>query len=222
MKPQNPKGRVIDLVLPVLVLIITCTIGMLYVGGFFGADPSGSTEFAGDFIGAFGNTNAFVGLPWGGIISPRSHRYLPCRARCHQLQGRDVLRPQGLHRHGSPIIILTLAVSLKTMTSNLGAAEFVRDLVYGASSGLTAMPRGHLRRGLHPRFRVRHLLGHIRHPHPHHDRDFPHLQRAADNRHLRLFARALSAATTAPPFPTRPCLLLKKSPRMLYNIAVWR
>ena len=65
----NPNGRVIDLILPVLALIVTCTIGMIYVGGFFGADMSGDPSFAGDFIGAFGNTNAFVGLPWGGIIA---------------------------------------------------------------------------------------------------------------------------------------------------------
>ena len=57
----NPKGRVIDLVIPVIMLIILCTIGMLYVGGFFGADTSGCTDYAGDFIGAFGNTDAFVG-----------------------------------------------------------------------------------------------------------------------------------------------------------------
>ena len=65
----NPKGRVIDLIIPVILLIIFCTIGMLYVGGFFGADTSGCTDYAGDFIGAFGNTDAFVGLPWGGIIA---------------------------------------------------------------------------------------------------------------------------------------------------------
>ena len=65
----NPKGHLLDLILPVAVLIITCTIGMLYVGGFFGVDTSGSADYAGDFVGAFGNTDAFVGLPWGGIIA---------------------------------------------------------------------------------------------------------------------------------------------------------
>ena len=135
----NPKGRVIDLVLPVLVLIITCTIGMLYVGGFFGADPSGSTEFAGDFIGAFGNTNAFVGLPWGGIISlVLIVIYLVARG---VISFKDAMScvPKGFIAMVPPIIILTLAVSLKTMTSNLGAAEFVRDLMYGASSGLYSL-----------------------------------------------------------------------------------
>ena len=135
----NPKGRVIDLVLPVLVLIITCTIGMLYVGGFFGADPSGSTEFAGDFIGAFGNTDAFVGLPWGGIISlVLIVIYLVARG---VISFKDAMScvPKGFIAMVPPIIILTLAVSLKTMTSNLGAAEFVRDLMYGASSGLYSL-----------------------------------------------------------------------------------
>ena len=135
----NPKGRVIDLVLPVLVLIITCTIGMLYIGGFFGADPSGSTEFAGDFIGAFGNTDAFVGLPWGGIISlVLIVIYLVARG---VISFKDAMScvPKGFIAMVPPIIILTLAVSLKTMTSNLGAAEFVRDLMYGASSGLYSL-----------------------------------------------------------------------------------
>lgn len=59
----NPKGRVIDLILPVVILIITCTVGMIYVGGFFGVDAWGGTECAGDFIAAFGNTDAFIGLP---------------------------------------------------------------------------------------------------------------------------------------------------------------
>ena len=136
---SNPKGRVIDLVLPVIVLIITCTIGMLYIGGFFGADPSGSTEFAGDFIGAFGNTNAFVGLPWGGIISlVLIVIYLVARG---VISFKDAMScvPKGFIAMVPPIIILTLAVSLKTMTSNLGAAEFVRDLMYGASSGLYSL-----------------------------------------------------------------------------------
>ncbi len=135
----NPKGRVIDLVLPVLVLILTCTAGMLYVGGFFGTDISGSTEFAGDFIGAFGNTNAFVGLPWGGIISlVLIVIYLVARG---VISFKDAMScvPKGFIAMVPPIIILTLAVSLKTMTSSLGAAEFVRDLMYGASSGLYSL-----------------------------------------------------------------------------------
>ena len=59
---SNPRGRVIDLIIPVVVLIVACTVGMIYVGGFFGVDAWGGTDCAGDFIGAFGNTDAFIGL----------------------------------------------------------------------------------------------------------------------------------------------------------------
>ena len=135
----NPKGRVIDLIFPVLVLIITCTSGMLYVGGFFGTDVSGSTEFAGDFIGAFGNTDAFVGLPWGGIISLVVIVIYLVARRVISFKDAMACIPKGFVAMVPPIIILTLAVSLKTMTSSLGAAEFVRDLMVGASSSLYSL-----------------------------------------------------------------------------------
>ncbi len=135
----NPKGRVIDLIFPVLVLIITCTSGMLYVGGFFGTDVSGSTEFAGDFIGAFGNTDAFVGLPWGGIISLVVIVIYLVARRVISFKEAMACIPKGFIAMVPPIIILTLAVSLKTMTSSLGAAEFVRDLMVGASSSLYSL-----------------------------------------------------------------------------------
>ena len=97
----NPKGKVVDLILPVVVLIVFCVIGMIYVGGFWDGN-------AGDFIAAFGDTDAFVALPWGSLI---------------------VL----------VLIILTLAVSLKAMTSALGAAEFVHDVMLGASQSLYSL-----------------------------------------------------------------------------------
>ncbi|MCI9165244.1 MAG: Na+/H+ antiporter NhaC family protein, partial [Oscillospiraceae bacterium] len=52
------KGRVLDLIIPVIILFALCTVGMIYVGGFFGVDAWGGTDCAGDFIGAFGNTDA--------------------------------------------------------------------------------------------------------------------------------------------------------------------
>jgi len=135
----NPKGRVIDLVIPVVVLIITCTIGMIYVGGFFGADASGCTDFAGDFIGAFGNTDAFVGLPWGGLISLIiTVLYLVAR-RVVGFREAMACIPKGFQAMISPIIILTLAVSLKTTLNALDAAGYVHDLMYAASEGLYNM-----------------------------------------------------------------------------------
>ena len=135
----NPNGRVIDLILPVLVLIVTCTVGMVYVGGFFGADMSGDASFAGDFIGAFGNTNAFVGLPWGGIIAlVLTVIYLVAR-KVLSFKEAMACVPKGFIAMVPPIIILTLAVSLKAMINSLGADVYVYDLMFAASEWLYSM-----------------------------------------------------------------------------------
>ena len=133
----NPKGRVLDLILPVVVLIVFCTIGMLYVGGFFGTDWWGDTGFQGDFIGAFGNTDSYVGLPWGALISlVLVIIYLLCRRVVTFKQAMECI-PKGFNAMVAPILILTLAISLKTMTNSyLGLSVFVHDLMEGAASGL--------------------------------------------------------------------------------------
>jgi Na+/H+ antiporter NhaC len=56
----SAKGKVIDLVLPIIILIAICVVALIYVGGFY----DGAS-----FIDAFSNTDATVGLPWGGIIA---------------------------------------------------------------------------------------------------------------------------------------------------------
>ncbi len=133
----NPKGRVLDLVLPVVVLIVFCTIGMIYVGGFFGTDWWGDTGFKGDFIGAFGNTDSYVGLPWGALISlVLVIIYLLCRRVVTFKEAMECI-PKGFTAMVAPILILTLAISLKTMTNGyLGIDVFVHDLMWGASQGL--------------------------------------------------------------------------------------
>ena len=137
---ENHKGRVIDLLLPVLLLIIACTFGMLYVGGFFGTDWWGGTDYKWDFIGAFGNTDAFIGLPWGSIIAlVLVIAYIVFRG-CLTFREAMECVPKGFNAMGSPIIILTLAVSLKTMTNDkLGAAQFVHDVMEGAAGRLSNM-----------------------------------------------------------------------------------
>ena len=136
----NPRGRVMDLVLSVVVLIIFCTFGMLYVGGFFGVDWWGDTGFKGDFIGAFGNTDSYVGLPWGAIISLIVVIiYLLCRRVITFKEAMECV-PKGFTAMVAPIIILTLAISLKTMTNSfLGLQDFVHDLMFGAAQGLYSM-----------------------------------------------------------------------------------
>ena len=135
----NPKGHLLDLILPVVVLIITCTVGMVYVGGFFGVDAWGGTDCAGDFIGAFGNTNAFVGLPWGGIIAlVLTVLYLVARKVLTFKEAMDCI-PKGFIAMIPPILILTLAVSLKATINSLGAADYVQELMYYASDFLYSM-----------------------------------------------------------------------------------
>ena len=135
----NPNGRVIDLILPVLALIVTCTLGMIYVGGFFGVDMSGNPSFAGDFIGAFGNTDAFVGLPWGGIIAlVLTVIYLVAR-KVLSFKEAMACVPRGFVAMVPPIIILTLAVSLKAMINSLGADVYVYNLMFAASEWLYSM-----------------------------------------------------------------------------------
>ena len=135
----SARGRVIDLLLPVLVLIVTCTAGMLYVGGFFGTDAWGGTDCAGDFIAAFGNTDAFIGLPWGSLIAlVVTVIYLVAR-RVVSFKDAMACVSKGFQAMISPIIILTLAVSLKTTITSLGAAVYVHDVMEGAASFLYAM-----------------------------------------------------------------------------------
>ena len=130
----NPRGRVIDLILPVLVLIAACVIGMIYVGGFW--DPESNP---GNFIGAFGDTDAFVALPWGGIIALILAVIYFIARRVVSFKDAMECVPKGFQAMISPIIILVLAVSLKTTIGSLGAAEYVHDVMEGASKGLYGM-----------------------------------------------------------------------------------
>ena len=135
----SSRGRVIDLLIPVLVLIAACTVGMIYVGGFFGTDAWGGTDCAGDFVAAFGNTDAFIGLPWGSIIAlVLTVIYLVAR-RVVSFKDAMACVPKGFQAMISPIIILTLAVSLKTTITSLGAADYVHDIMEGAAAFLYAM-----------------------------------------------------------------------------------
>ena len=126
---ENPKGRVADLVLPVVVLIIFCILGMIYVGGFWDGN-------AGDFIAAFSDTDAYVALPWGGLVSlVLAVIYLVARRVLTFKQAMECV-PKGFIAMVPPITILTLAVSLKTMTNMLGADVFVYNVMQSASQGL--------------------------------------------------------------------------------------
>lgn len=121
------RGKVIDLVLPVVVLIICCVIGMLYTGGFYGTELQGN--FFERFVEAFANSDASVGLAYGsfgGIVF--TVIFYLCR---RVLKFKDCMAgvEEGFKAMVAPITILTLAWSLKAMTESLGAAEFVAGIV---------------------------------------------------------------------------------------------
>ncbi len=132
----STRGRVWDLVLPIVFLIIVSVIALVYVGGFFGVDAWGGTDCAGDFIGAFGNTDATIGLPWGGLFSLIFIViYMIIRKVVTFKESMDCV-PQGFIAMVPAILILTFATGLKNITTILGAKYFVGELMSGAAAGL--------------------------------------------------------------------------------------
>ena len=126
----SERGKVYDLLIPVIVLIICCVVGMIYVGRFF--------EGVG-FIDAFSATDASVGLPWGSLIALLfAIVYYMCRRLVSFKEAMNCLT-QGFIAMVPAMLILTFAVTLKTMTGLLGADVYVAGLMQGASSGLTNM-----------------------------------------------------------------------------------
>jgi len=126
----NPHSRVIDLILPILVLIATAVIGMIYAGGFFGVDVWGGTDYAGDFVGAFSNTDVTIGLPWGSIIAlVIIIAYLIARKLISFKDAMECV-PKGFIAMVPAITILTLATALKNITNGaLDAAGYVDMLM---------------------------------------------------------------------------------------------
>ena len=126
----NPRGRVIDLILPVVVLVIISIVGLLYIGGFFGVDFWGGTECAGNLIAAFGNTDATVGLPWGAIIALVAIiAYLLIRKLVTFTDAMECM-PKGFVAMVPAITILTLATALKNVSNDmLGSASYVEMLM---------------------------------------------------------------------------------------------
>lgn len=118
------RGKVIDLVFPILGLVVCCVLGMIYTGGFF----SGV-----DFVTAFSQSDASVGLVIGSmfgilitIIFYVARRILPFRECMGCI-------PEGFKAMVPAIMILSFAWTLKAMTDSLGAAEFVDTVMQGCA-----------------------------------------------------------------------------------------
>ncbi len=122
----NPKGRVPDLVIPIFVLIVSCVTGMVYAGGFFEGK---------DFVTAFSDTDASVGLMLGSAVTLVITSAYYLFRRVLSFQEITSCIPEGFRSMVPAILILTFAWSLKAMTDSLGAKQYVEALVRDSAGG---------------------------------------------------------------------------------------
>ena len=127
---SNIKGRVIDLVLPVVVLIITCILGMIYTGGFFDGV---------NFVEAFSNCDASVGLALGSSVAVvLTVIYLICRKVISFSDAMSAL-PKGFCAMVPAILILCFAWTLNGITGMLGADVYVSTMMKGVAGSLMSL-----------------------------------------------------------------------------------
>ena len=126
----NPNGKVIDLVIPVIILIIGCVSSMIYVGFQNGGH---------DLSTAFANTSAFDALPLGSLIALIINMiYFMVRRSMKFTELMDCL-PEGFKQMVPAILILCLAWTIGDVTKGLGAPEFVAGIVKNLSGSLYAL-----------------------------------------------------------------------------------
>ncbi len=144
---KNDKGRVYDLVIPVVVLVAACVVGMIYSGGFFDSSSEcfrhivdyktiledGTIEH---HAGAFSNADASVGLVYGSIFAiVFAVIFYVCRRVISFKDCMDAF-PEGFKAMVPAIMILCCAWTLKAMTDSLGAKVFISDIINGSAAGL--------------------------------------------------------------------------------------
>jgi Na+/H+ antiporter NhaC len=123
----NERGRVYDMVVPIVILIASCVIALIYTGGFFDGEK---------FVDAFGNADAALGLVIGGVVTlVLTIIYYFCRRLIKIRELTDIF-PKGVGAMASPVLILTFAWTLKNMTDSLGSTEFVTMVMEGPAGSL--------------------------------------------------------------------------------------
>jgi len=123
----NPRGKVIDLVIPIVVLVICCVISMIYTGGFF----SGT-----DFVTAFSQSDASTGLAMGSAFGLVLAIIFYMVRRVINFRDCMACIPEGFKAMVPAIMILTFAWTLKAMTDSLGAAVFVEESMRSVAGGI--------------------------------------------------------------------------------------
>ena len=132
---DNKRASLWDMLVPVILLIVFCILGMLYIGGFWDPEAEGYMSLT----LAFGNTDASVGLPWGSLIAViLSFIYLVAR-RVVSFKDATGCFVDGFKAMVPAMLILTFALTLKLTTSALGADVYVAGLMEGAADSLFKM-----------------------------------------------------------------------------------
>ena len=124
-------GKVIDLIIPVIILIICCITGMIYSGGFFSGES---------FVDAFANCDASYALSLGSIISLILIIVYFLARRVLTFDECMNAIPAGFKQMVPAILILTFAWTLKTMTGLLEAGAYVSGIVKSASAIAILLP----------------------------------------------------------------------------------
>ena len=130
VESANARGRVIDLVIPIVTLIICCVIGMLYTGDFFEGV---------DFVTAFSNSVASEGLVLGSSCALVITIILYVARRVLSFKDCMSCLPEGFKAMVPAILILSMAWTLKAMTDSLGAAEFVAGVMAQCAGSLMSL-----------------------------------------------------------------------------------
>ncbi len=141
--PATTKAKVIDLIFPIVVLIGVCVFSLFYVGRCMGEEwvfASANYDPSLGFIDAFSNTDATVGLPWGGLIALIvTIIYFIARRLVSFKEAMECI-PKGFVAMVPAILILTMATSLKNMTGLLDSSTFVSDALANAGALQNFLP----------------------------------------------------------------------------------
>ena len=129
--PVTSKGKVIDLVLPVIILIILCVTGMIYTGGFFSGES---------FVNSFANCDAAYGLSIGSIGALILIVIYFLIRRVLTFKNCMEAVPEGFKQMVPAILILTFAWALKSMTGLLEASTYVSSIVESATAVKILLP----------------------------------------------------------------------------------
>ena len=128
--PVKQSGKVSYLVFPILVLIISCVLGLAYTGGLF----SGET-----FINAMAHSDAATGLVYGSATALVITLVFYLAARALTFSECMNALPEGFKAMVPPILVLTFAWTLKAMTDSLGSTTYVTGVVESFSENSVLM-----------------------------------------------------------------------------------